>query len=468
MSGITTRLNAMTGIVQASQFSIQKDSQGKPTLPSCIATRAPILRGVDLDLDSCIVKLQSSNDSLRLVEVIHDNDPEYSSDTRVWECGIVLSRCMRQEPMLQYCGSLLRDGLLDHSMSSEKGSGYCHVEKRPFTCLLDLGSGTGVVGLAVARLGIASQVFLTEMDTVVPLLELNAHLNSHNKYRVVGPDCEAFNGDATFTQGGASVGVNVHVHSLDWRESGSESGCRFAVMRAFSEFNKRALDASLQGSCDRVTIIASDCVYSPREVDDFISVLRNLVQDLKQIEGIRAFEIIIAIRLRLYSETNRSACAKFLSLLGEWVWGATPANTVVVTREDGERQTTTEDSEQNDMLQLPVWRSAQRTLQEVQRGNPQDDLALRCGLTSPPPSSALLLDTSSSASNSPNPPSGFSIMVEDVKWKRELDLSDLKPNFVKKTGDISILRISGELLAETVMRTSVNHSAASESNSERG
>lgn len=43
---------------------------------------------------------------------------------------------------------------------------------------IELGSGTGLLGIGSALLG-ASQVCLTDLESVVPLLELNIHLNQH-------------------------------------------------------------------------------------------------------------------------------------------------------------------------------------------------------------------------------------------------------------------------------------------------
>jgi hypothetical protein len=43
-------------------------------------------------------------------------------------------------------------------------------------CVLELGAGTGVLGALCAQLG-ASQVTITDLEVVVPLLELNLLLN---------------------------------------------------------------------------------------------------------------------------------------------------------------------------------------------------------------------------------------------------------------------------------------------------
>ena len=67
----------------------------------------------------------------------------------VWDAGIVLAAHLRRPP-------------------SEVGSGG--------RCL-DLGSGTGIVGLAAASSGVFSRVVLTDLPSVVPLLERNVAAN---------------------------------------------------------------------------------------------------------------------------------------------------------------------------------------------------------------------------------------------------------------------------------------------------
>jgi len=385
------------------QMSIQAAAPCRPGLPlSADGTVAPILRGVDLDLDTRAVALKpgkGGKDAMRLVEVYHDNNPEFSSDTRVWECGIVLARCLDPAPTTS--GSLVRRDLLEGGTDADEAPRG----EAPGAAVLDLGSGTGVVGLAAAWLGAASLVFLTEMERVVPLLEFNARLNADGRFNVVG-----HSGDSPPTELDSAKHRNlpaVHVHPLDWREPQTDNtGCKFSVTRA--------LAAHQTSRCfDRVTVIASDCVYSPREVDDFMTVLRNLAEDMSRIPGIRAFELIVAIKLRLYSETNRSAVVKFLGEMGAWL---TPSN-----------------SDFGPETSEPVWQSAERTLEEVRKGNYNDDLAERCSLSA---------QRAADASLPAHCVGTHHLVLEDVKWKHRTDLfSDLKP---KKIEDICIFRISCE------------------------
>ena len=383
---------------------------------SASGTVAPILRGVDLDLDTRVVSLLpgAKEDKLRLVEVFHDNNPEFSSDTQVWDCGIVLARCL--DPTSAASGSLVRSDMLQ----GQEPSAEAHLGEAPGAAVLDLGSGTGIVGLAAAWLGRASHVFLTEMEPVVPLLRFNAHLIAEGRFTVAGPSEDLPDAELDDANG-HSLPSCVHVQALDWREPQS-------IIRKMAACNERSSSHMFMSetnelrsrpSIDRVTVIASDCVYSPREVDSFMQVLRTLVEDIRLMPGIRSFELIVAIKLRLYSETNRSAVVKFLGEMGEWLAqsGSGSSHQETATR---------------------VWQSADRTLEELRKGNCNDDLAVRCGLCVQGATDASSLEQCDGIQT---------LVLEDVRWKHRADLfGDLKQN---KIEDITIFRVRGSNSTKT-------------------
>ena len=379
-----------------------------------------------MDLDTAIIKLRDG-DSLRLIEVFHDNKPEYSSDSRVWEGGVVLARCLREALSASPHASLLRDDLVGADCQKAPDPGLPGTGS---TVAIDLGSGTGVVGLAVARLGLANNVFLTDLDAVVPLLVKNAEMNADGRFSVFrhgSNDSDiARQLDTTETQ------VTVHAQALDWREASDGSVCRFAISRALSQFNQQASASVLVASeaqnapspFERITVFAADCVYSPLEIDPLIGVLSSLVDDFRRIPGVRAFEVILTVKMRLYSETNRSACVKFFAELGRWIFGsATEGMQKETCQEAIARQRPLDAAEPENQ---PVWASPDRILEVMKAGNSEDDLALRCGL---------------SAEAGGSGRQGLALM--DVKWKHRRDLvGDLKE---KRTCDIAIFRISGRV-----------------------
>ena len=80
----------------------------------------------------------------------------------VWDAGIVLAAMVYEQWMLS-------DGA---RRTAEEDA----TDRSKRRCL-DLGSGTGIVGLAAAACGGLSQVVLTDMPSVVPLLEHNVERN---------------------------------------------------------------------------------------------------------------------------------------------------------------------------------------------------------------------------------------------------------------------------------------------------
>ena len=387
-----------------------------------------ILDDIDLDLDTTVVNLRGEESSLRLIEVFHDNKPQFSSDSRVWEAGVVLARCLRPRQTMSSSPfeSLLRDDLVSADSRTLHDNNSCSAHEG--RVVIDLGSGTGVVGLAVARLGLARDVFLTDMEDVVPLLMKNAELNAAGHFAVSGQGDKS----AIVRDKEKAATVSVHAHPLDWRETGDGSACRFAISRELFHFNQRALgpvngvsaDWTGQRPFDRITIFASDCVYSPQEIDPFIGVLQSLVADMKLIPGLVTFELILTVKMRLYSETNRSACVKFLGKLGHWICGGSGEGAAV-----GRPGSGTHEQDAGESLPEPVWASPSKILEVMRAGNREDDLARRCDLT-----------WASPGLEDKRPPEAR-LELRDVKWKHRNDLvGDLQE---KKTHDIAILRITG-------------------------
>lgn len=96
------------------------------------------------------------------VSAAHAAESKASADglctgATVWDAGIVLASYVRA-----------RTGGADLLPGAERGTLRC----------LDLGSGTGIVGLAAAASGVFERVVLTDLPSVVPLLEANAKANS--------------------------------------------------------------------------------------------------------------------------------------------------------------------------------------------------------------------------------------------------------------------------------------------------
>ena len=122
--------------------------------------------------------------------------------------------------------------------------------------VIELGAGTGVVGLYCARLG-ARSVTLTDLDEVTPLLELNGALNA-----VLAADAAA--------EGG------VRACALPWGDSALPPGLR-------------AAPPSL--------VVLSDVVYDPEGYAPLVASLRALVR-AREDAGVAPCLIVMAHRHR--------------------------------------------------------------------------------------------------------------------------------------------------------------------------
>lgn len=127
--------------------------------------------------------------------------------------------------------------------------------------VLDLGSGTGVVGLAAAASGAYRRVVLTDLLSVVPLLEANAHANSD------------------------ALRADVHVLPLRW-------GC------ADDEERVRAL-----GPYD--VVVGGDLLYRPQVVQPLLAAL-SAVCSPQTVIVLAASMLHSPETLRLFSSSARA------------------------------------------------------------------------------------------------------------------------------------------------------------------
>ena len=140
----------------------------------------------------------------------------------MWDAGIVLASYVRA-----------RAGGADLLPGAERGTLRC----------LDLGSGTGIVGLAAAASGVLERVVHTDLPSVVPLLEANA---AANKDVVVSLDYRT----------GDSIAVDVECLPLRW-----EDESQLAAVAARGPYD---------------LIVAGDVLYRPPVVAPLLNALRRL------------------------------------------------------------------------------------------------------------------------------------------------------------------------------------------------
>ncbi|KAF9428889.1 Methyltransferase-like protein 21D [Podila epigama] len=171
-------------------------------------------------------------------------------------------------------GSTIWDAAIVLSKYIEKSKLFASPtqDQRPFT-VLELGSGTGIVGLAIARLmaskNIQGKVVLTDKESVVPLLQKNADSN-------------------------VSKGVNVLAQVVDWEvvsgikttsegDDGTESSGQ--LLTNLTPFVNLEWDL----------VILSDCIWVPSLYPPLIGTLEKLITLPKT-------QLLIAFEKRNFSE----------------------------------------------------------------------------------------------------------------------------------------------------------------------
>ena len=144
-----------------------------------------------------------------------DETPRHGTGTMIWECGIVLA------------------GYLMHSQGLQLGG----------RCVIELGSGSGVAGLAAAALG--AQAVLTDLDPVARLLRANVRLNA----------------EAVQHAGGAA-----DVRVLDWSDAPPPAADDDAAL-------------GLGGGGPFAYVLCADLVYQPdgKQLPGLVATLRALL-----------------------------------------------------------------------------------------------------------------------------------------------------------------------------------------------
>ena len=172
------------------------------------------------------------------VSAAHAAESKASADglctgATVWDAGIVLGSYVRAQLERPY-----RDGTADLLPAAYRGASSTSALR-----CLDLGSGTGIVGLAAAASGVFERVVLTDLPSVVPLLEANA---AANKDVVVSLDYRT----------GDSIAVDVECLPLRW-----EDESQLAAVAARGPYD---------------LIVAGDVLYRPPVVAPLLGALRRL------------------------------------------------------------------------------------------------------------------------------------------------------------------------------------------------
>ncbi|KAF9915027.1 Methyltransferase-like protein 21D [Lobosporangium transversale] len=178
----------------------------------------------------------------------------------IWDAAIVLAKYLEKSNLLSIASSSTS------ATETPRSSTPINV--------LELGAGTGIVGLAVARLlsakGVEARVLLTDKENVVPLLSRNIQRNP-------------------------SIGIDIQAQTLDWEEDESSS----------SSSNAQKIHALIDTNWDMV--ILSDCIWVPGLYKPLISTINALITP-----SASKTQLVIAFEKRNFAEEM-----EFFAMLGK-------------------------------------------------------------------------------------------------------------------------------------------------------
>ncbi|KAI1312984.1 Methyltransferase-like protein 21D [Mortierella claussenii] len=210
----------------------------------------------------------------------------------IWDAAIVLSKYLEKSNLLSLISS---------------STAPATAEPRSLN-ILELGSGTGIVGLAAARLlgsrqGLKGHVVLTDKDNVVPLLARNVDKNPSKGVQIKASvlDWEVISGiKATQPQGSAEAASDS---SLGPQAAPSETSVPVPALK--TETKPSLSDTADFLAKDWDLVILSDCIWVSELYKPLIGTLNVMVPP-----GSKA-KLVIAFEKRNFSEEM-----EFFALLG--------------------------------------------------------------------------------------------------------------------------------------------------------
>ncbi|KAF9927016.1 Methyltransferase-like protein 21D [Linnemannia zychae] len=212
---------------------------------------------------------ECNNSSLEPLEIFEDPSGLLHGGvgSTIWDTAIVLAKYLE------------KSSVLTKIATSTSGS-------RTKLNILELGSGTGLVGLAVARIlsasGIKARIVLTDKANVLPLLEKNMMRNP-------------------------AAGIEIETRVLDWESVSGIKAKPKSMESAHStvetESSSNTTSESSVDDSDLVStewdlVILSDCIWFPSLYPPLIGTLNRLIQPSLTNNP----QLIVAFEKRNFSE----------------------------------------------------------------------------------------------------------------------------------------------------------------------
>jgi predicted nicotinamide N-methyase len=247
----------------------------------------------------------STNDRILTLRQYGSADDRWGIHSTIWDGGLALTAYLASH-YYSYHTDTETDGTgttpiknnTSNSNNSQRGGGVT---------LIDLGSGTGLVGLAVAALSRGqAAVAVTDLAQALPLLEENVRLNS--KLWTTTSNSAAVNTNSTTATADTSRPV-VHipvVHELTWGEPIADawleqllSAMPHTAAPATSTPTTTTTTTTAQShSHSRILLTGADIIYRPSLFQPLLATLSELSARLHQLAPDAMVECLLACQSR--------------------------------------------------------------------------------------------------------------------------------------------------------------------------
>jgi hypothetical protein len=230
----------------------------------------------------------SSSSSILKLRQYGSTDDRWGIHSTIWDGGLALTAYLASHYYSYYTGTGSNDaGTINNAKNMngrDHGGGIT---------LIDLGSGTGLVGLAVAALSRGEAVVaVTDLAQALPLLEENVRLNS----KLWTASTSASTYTSTYTKH-----MPIHtpvVHELTWGEPIADAW----LEKLLSAMPHKAAPATPLSphshSHSRILLTGADIIYRPSLFQPLLATLSELSARLHQLAPDALVECLLACQSR--------------------------------------------------------------------------------------------------------------------------------------------------------------------------
>jgi hypothetical protein len=257
-----------------------------PTIPASSSTNAS---GNDNDdTPTTTTAITSRSSSILKLRQYGSADDRWGIHSTIWDGGLALTAFLASHYYSYYTSTGGTGKGITNNKNNKNNNGKDHGGA---ITLIDLGSGTGLVGLAVAALSRGHAVVaVTDLARALPLLEENVRLNS-----------KLWTASASASMNTETKPMPVHapvVHELTWGEPIADAW----LEQLLSGMPHNAAPATPLSphshSHSRILLTGADIIYRPSLFQPLLSTLSELSARLHQLAPDALVECLLACQSR--------------------------------------------------------------------------------------------------------------------------------------------------------------------------